>query len=270
MEQRIQYAKTADGVNIAYSAMGQGPPLVRVLGWFTHLQFEAKAPFWPLYFLGGLLAPNRLYVRYDGRGMGLSDRNVQDFSLDAKVRDLEAVIDDLGLAQCAVIGISEGGPTAIAYMARHPERVSRLVLYGSFGRPILADDEEGRQRAETFLSLIRLGWGSDMPAHRQFFTGMFMPDANVDGIRWFNELQKISTSGDNAAAMGSALLQFDVTSLLPQIKVPTLVIHRRGDCAVPFDLGRELAAAIPGARFLPLEGRNHAILTDEPENEIFR
>jgi class 3 adenylate cyclase len=202
--------------------------------------------------------------------MGLSDRNVQDFSLDAKVRDLEAVIDALQLPQCAIVGLSEGGPTAITYAIRHPDRVTRLILYGSFGRRTLPDSEEDRQLAETVLSLTHLGWGSDNPAHRQFFTGLFMPDADAAAIRAFNELQKASASPDDIAAMLSALLQFDVTGLLPQIKIPTLVIHRRGDAAVPFERGRELAALIAGARFLPLEGRNHVIQPDEPENELFR
>ncbi len=268
MEQQIRFCTTSDGVRIAYATVGKGPPLVRVLGWCTHLEVESQWPDWSRWFLGGLLAQTHLLVRYDGRGMGLSDQNVQAFSLEAKVRDLEAVIDALQLTRFPIVALSEGGPTAIAYTVRHPEQVSRLILYGSFGRPILPDTEEGRQTAETMVSLIRQGWGSDVPAHRQFFTGLFMPDADAASIRAFNELQKASTSPDNVAAMLAALLSFDVTALLPQIQIPTLVIHRRGDAAVPFERGRELAALIPGARFLPLEGRNHAIQADEPENEV--
>ena len=270
MEQQIRFCTTSDGVRIAYATVGEGPPLVRVLGWCTHLEVEIQWPDWSRSFTAGLLAQHHLLVRYDGRGMGLSDQDVQDFSLEAKVRDLEAVVDALQLPRFPIVALSEGGPTAITYAARHPEKVSRLILYGSFGRPILPDSEEGRQRSETMVSFIRQGWGSDVPAHRQFFTGLFMPDADAAGIRAFNELQKASTSPDNVAAMLAALLSFDVTGLLPQIQVPTLVIHRRGDAAVPFERGRELAALIPGARFLPLEGRNHAIQPDEPENEVLR
>jgi class 3 adenylate cyclase len=270
MEQQIRFCTTSDGVRIAYATVGQGPPLVRVLGWFTHLEFERRMPDWERSMFGGLLAGNHLWVRYDGRGMGLSDRDVLDFSLDAKVKDLEAVVNALQLQRCAILGISEGGPTAIAYAVRHPDTVSHLILYGSFGGSIFPDTEKGRQGAETMLNLARQGWGSDIPAHRQFFTGMFMPDADGDTIRWFNEQQRVSASAENVGKLLAALLRFDVTGLLPQINTPTLVIHRRNEAAVPFDRGRELASLIPGARFLPLEGRNHVILPDEPESEAFR
>ena len=270
MEQQIRFCTTSDGVRIAYATVGKGPPLVRVLGWFTHLEFERRMPDWERSMFGGLLAGNHLWVCYDGRGMGLSDRDVEDFSLDAKVKDLETVIDALQIERCAILGISEGGPTAIAYAIRHPDTVSHLILYGSFGGSIFPDTEEGRQGAETMLNLVRQGWGSDIPAHRQFFTGMFMPDADGDTIRWFNEMQRVSASATNVGKLLAALLRFDVTGLLPQINTPTLVIHRRNEAVVPFDQGRELASLIPGARFLPLEGRNHVILPDEPESEAFR
>ena len=268
MEQRIRFCTTSDGVRIAYATLGQGPPLVRVLGWCTHLELEREFPNWESYFAGGLLAQNHLFVRYDGRGMGLSDRDIEDYSLDAKVRDLEAVIDALGVEKCAIFGGSEGGPTAIAYTVRHPDRVSRLVLYGSFAR--FPNVQEGEQQVETMISLIRLGWGSDLPAHRQFFTGMFMPDAGGEAVRGFTEFQRNAASAESVAALLSALVRIDVTDLLPRVNVPTLVIHRRNESAIPFESGRELAALIPGARFLPLEGRNHAMQPDEPENEVFR
>jgi class 3 adenylate cyclase len=261
VEQQIRFCTTSDGVRIAYAAVGEGPPVVRSLGWFTHLEFE-----WQMWSSEiAAFARNHLYVRYDGRGMGLSDRDVDDFSLDAGVRDLEAVIDALELRRCALLAWSEGGPTAIAYAVRHPERVSRLILYGSFARSPLADTEGGQQTLGAARTLILQGWGSDVPAFRQLFTGFFIPDADADAIRWFNELQRVSTSAENAAATVSAISQIDVTDLLPKVSTPTLVIHRRGDAAVPFERGRELAARIPRARFLPLEGRNHAFLEGEPE-----
>jgi len=260
MEQQIRFCTTSDGVRIAYATVGQGPPVVRVLGWCTHLEFD-----WELWRPSiEPLAQDHLVVRYDGRGMGLSDRDVEDFSLDARVRDLEAVVDALKLRRCAIVAWSEGGPTAITYAVRYPERVSRLILYGSFAAWPMT--EERQQAVTTLLALIRQGWGSDLPAHRQFFTGMFMPDADSGAIRWFNELQRVSASADTVVAFVSAFFQFDVKALLPRIKVPTLVIHRRGDAAVPFELGRELATLIPGARFLPLQGRGHALLPQEPES----
>jgi class 3 adenylate cyclase/pimeloyl-ACP methyl ester carboxylesterase len=263
MEQHIRFCTSSDGTRIAYATTGQGPPLVRGLGWLTHLEHEWENPLWRTFI--DAMSRQNLFVRYDGRGMGLSDRQVGDYSLEAQVCDLEAVVDALGLERLASYAISQGGPTAITYAARHPERVSHLILYGSFARMgWWLDTEEGRQQAEAILTLIRQGWGSDSPAFRQLSTSLFMPDADTDSIRAFNELQRISASGDNVADLLIALLNIDVRPLLPQVKVPTLVIHRRGDTIIPFEAGRELAVGIPGARILSLDGRNHWPQPSEP------
>jgi len=264
MEQQIRFCTTSDGVRIAYATVGQGPPLVRVLGWFTHLEFEWQNPRWRRLYEG--MASRFTLIRYDGRGMGLSDRDVTDFSIEAFARDLEAVVDALGFEKVALYGISQGGPTAITYAERHPERVSHLIIYGSTARPPWSADQH-----QTMLSLVRQGWGSDLPAHRQFFTGMFMPDGDMEAIQAFNEMQRVSASADNVVAMLTAepVQLRGRTDLLSRVTAPTLVIHRRGDAVVPFEMGREIAAGIPGARFLPLEGRNHAALADidVPANE---
>jgi len=260
MEQQIRFCTSSDGTRIAYATVGQGPPLVRALGWLTHLEHEWENPLWRFFI--DAMSRRYLLVRFDGRGMGLSDRRVSDYSLEAQVRDLEAVVDALGLERFALYGISQGGPTAITYAVRHPKRVSHLILYGSFAR--FLDTEEGRQQAEAMLTLVRQGWGSDVPAFRQLFTNLFMPDADIDAIRAFNELERVSASADNVVDLMTALLDIDVTQLLPQVTVPTLVIHRRGDAVAPFESGRELATGIPGARFLPLDGRNHWPLPSEP------
>jgi len=260
MEQHIRFCTSSDGTRIACATVGQGPPLVRALGWLTHLEYEWENPLWRFFI--DAMSRRYLLVRFDGRGMGLSDRRVSDYSLEAQVRDLEAVVDALGLERFALYGISQGGPTAVTYAVRHPERVSHLILYGSFAR--FMDTEEGRQQAEAMFTLIRQGWGSDVPAYRQLFTSLFMPDADIDAIRAFNELERVSASADNVVGLMTALLDIDVTQLLPQVTVPTLVIHRRGDAIVPFESGRELATGIPGARFLPLDGRNHWPLPNEP------
>lgn len=172
MEQQIRFCTTSDGVRIAYATAGQGLPLVRALGWFTHLEKEVEWPGWRGALIGGLLARNHLLVRYDGRGVGLSDRRIEDFSLDSRVRDLEAVIDAIALQRCPIVGVSEGCVTAVAYAVRHPERVSHLILYGGWGRRLFPDSERGRERIETSLNLMRHGWGSDIPAYRQFFTSL--------------------------------------------------------------------------------------------------
>jgi class 3 adenylate cyclase/pimeloyl-ACP methyl ester carboxylesterase len=262
MEQQIRFCTTSDGVRIAYASVGQGPPLVRCLGWFTHLECEWENPLWRAFI--DAMSRRYVLVRFDGRGMGLSDRRVSDYSLEAHVRDLEGVVDALGLERFALYGLSQGGPTAITYAVRHPGRVSHLILYGSFARVgWWVDTEEGRQQFEAMTTLVRQGWGSDVPAFRQLFTSLFMPDADIDAIRAFNELQRVSAFADNVVDLFAAALDIDVRPLLPQVTVPTLVIHRRGDAVVPFESGRELATGIPGARFLPLDGRNHIFLPNE-------
>ncbi len=260
MEQQIRFCTTSDGVRIAYATVGQGPPIVRVLGWFTHLEYEWENPRWRRRI--DRWSAGATWIQYDGRGMGLSDRQVSDFSLEARQRDLEAVIDALGYEKVALFGISQGGPTAVAYAVRHPARVSHLIFYGSYAHQPHLQNEEGRRLFNDALAFIRQGWDSDLPAHRQFFTGLFIPDADGEAIQAFNEMQRMSTSADNVAALLTVEADIDVRELLPEVTVPTLVIHRRGDAAVPFERGREMAAAIPGARFLPLDGRNHSMLAD--------
>jgi len=195
--------------------------------------------------------------------MGLSDRDVSDFSLEAHVHDLEAVVDAAGLEKVALFGFSCGAAPAIAYVARHPERVSHLIVYGSFPRMPWLDTEKGRQVFEATSTLVRQGWGSDLPTYRQLFTSRFMPDADTESIQAFNEMQRVSASGDNVVAFLTALQDVDVTPLLPRVALPTLIIHRRDDAVCPFESGRELATGIAGARFLPLDGRNHFPLPNE-------
>ncbi len=255
MEQDIRFCTTSDGVRIAYATTGQGPPIVRVLGWFTHVEYEWENPRIRQWTEG--LTAHLSLTRYDGRGMGLSDRDVSDFSFEAYVRDLEAVVDALGVEQVALYGISQGGPTAIMYAVLHPERVSHLIVYGSAIRPPAMSEDQ----RDMILALVRQGWGSDLPVHRQFFTGMFIPDADMEAIEAFNEMQRMSADADTVVAMLTSGGR-ERSALLPNVAAPTLVIHRRGDAMVPFENGREIAAGIPGARFLPLDGRNHAPLAE--------
>lgn len=262
MEQQIRFCTTSDGVRIAYATVGKGYPLVRALGWATHLEYEWQSPLWRHTIEG--LAQRHTLVRYDGRGTGLSDRSVNVHSVEQWANDLEAVVDALGLERFALLGLSQGGSTAATYAVRHPERVSHLILYGSFAkwfRPI--NTEEGRRVFESILTLTRVGWGQDNPSFRTMFTSMFVPGANAEQMRWFDDLQRNSCSPENAVKLLESFTQIDVTGLLPQLQVPTLVLHRRGDQAVPFEAGRELASLIPNARFVPLEGNNHLYLDGE-------
>lgn len=259
----VHFCTTSDGVRIGYASVGDGPPLLKTANWLNHLEYDWQSPVYgPL--LHALASDHRL-VRYDGRGNGLSDWDVQDFSLEAFVRDLETVVETTRLERFSLLGISQGCAVSIAYAVRHPARVSHLVLYGSFarGRKKRGSPAED-QGSDAMVTLMRQGWGKENPAFRQLFTSLFIPGGTPEQMQWWNDLQRITTSPDNAARLREVVDQIDVSDLLPQLSVPTLVLHCRDDAVQPFEEGRRLAAAIPGARFVALEGRNHVPLQGEP------
>lgn len=235
----------------------------------THLQHDWDSPLWRHWLEG--LADGRTLVRYDERGSGLSDRDVSRFSVDAWVEDLEAVVDAAGLERFSLLGLSNGGAVAIAYAVRHPERVTNLVLCGAFAQGRLRRDPSPRARAEAdaLLSLIRMGWGQDNPAFRRVFTTLLVPGAAHEQMEWFDELQRLSATPETAALMRGAREDVDVAELVAQVSTPTLVMHAQHDAAAPFEAGRAIASAIPDARFVPLESRNHILLEDEPAWEVF-
>jgi class 3 adenylate cyclase/pimeloyl-ACP methyl ester carboxylesterase len=263
-EQQIRFCRSSDGVQLAYSRIGQGLPLVKTGNWMTHLEKDLESPIWR--HLWRDLAREHELIRYDARGNGLSDWEVDEISFDAYVRDLEAVVDAVGVEQFDLLGISQGCAVAIAYTVRHPERVRRLVLYGGFalGSAKRARSAAEREQSAAMLTLTRLGWGQENPAFRQMFTSQFAPGATKEQADWFNDLQYVSCSPDNAVRNLEATAQFDVVDLLSKVAVPTLVMHARGDARVPHDAGRRTAAGIPGARFVSLDGNNHLILEHEP------
>jgi pimeloyl-ACP methyl ester carboxylesterase/DNA-binding CsgD family transcriptional regulator len=238
--------------------------LVKPANWLTHLEFDWNSPVWRHWLTE--LSRTHTLVRYDVRGTGLSDWNIANFSFDAWVRDLETVVNATGLKRFPLLGISQGGAVAIAYAARHPEKVSHIIIYGGYARGRLKRDLTPQQVAETetLLQLTKVGWGKDNPAFRQVFTTLFIPEGTVEQTRWFNDLQRISTSPENAVQHRLTIHAIDVTDLAARVTVPTLVLHAREDAIVPFEEGRLLAALIPGARFVPLESKNHVLLEDEP------
>jgi pimeloyl-ACP methyl ester carboxylesterase/DNA-binding SARP family transcriptional activator len=257
----VRFCKTSDDVRIAYAAVGTGPPLVWAAHWLSHLSYSWQSPIWRHWTQE--FAQDHCFVHYDERGNGLSDWDNPDFSLAAFVGDLGAVVDALGLKRFALIGSSKGGPTAIAYAARHPERVSHLVLYGTFAQRRLQDGSD-LERREAIIALIRHGWAQDNPAFRQLLTSHFLPDATLEEMRSFNDLQRLAASAENAARLLRAVGDCNVLDLLPEISVPTLVLHCRDDAAVPFEHGRLIASRIPQARFVALESRNHILLPRDP------
>ncbi len=248
MEPRIQYVTTSDGLNLAVSTMGSGPPLVVVPSWLSHLELDQQELVKPTFFKR--LAAGSLLVRYDKRGMGLSTRNVGDYSLDAQVNDLHAIIEHLQLSDVTLFGSSQGGTICIAYAVHHPENVSRLILFGAYHHiPAAVKETLG-----AILPLVRTDWTGlgTSPMLEMFISG-----ASTQTRDFFVHYQKEAANGEDAAAILDALAAYDVTSILPNIRVPTLVLHRRDDPAVSVHQGHEIASLIPNAQFVPLDGRIH-------------
>ena len=304
MEQRIRLCLAPDGVRLAYAVSGHGPPLVKAANWLSHLDHDWRSPLWRHWMRE--LSTGHTFIRYDERGCGLSDWDVSDFSFEAWVRDLETIVDARGLDRFPLLGISQGAAVAVAFAARHPERVSALVLYGGYARgrlrrelemcgDLLALDQGGDRRelaallvparevvdqvrdptpeqieeAELLLRLTHLGWGQRRSAYCQIYSRLFMPDASPERMQWLDELQARTTSAENAVRFESTFFQIDVTAAARLVRAPTLVLHARDDEMIPFDEGRVLSSLIPDARFVPLEGRNHVIQEDEPSWPVF-
>jgi pimeloyl-ACP methyl ester carboxylesterase len=268
MKQSIRFCTSFDGVRIAYATSGSGAPLVKTANWLTHLEHDWEGPIWRHLFAG--LSSDHLLVRYDDRGNGLSDWDVEGVAFEAWVRDLEAVVDAAGLDRFALLGISRGGAVSIEYAARHPDRVSHLILQGGF---FLGGSRRTTGKAAeirtAMLTLMREGWGQDNPAFHQLWTSCFVPDGTPEEQHWFNDLQRLTTSPANAVRMQTASDLVDVTHRLSELRVPTLVCHARGDAVVSFEHGRQLAAAIPGATFVPVDSRNHLLLQHESAFDVF-
>jgi pimeloyl-ACP methyl ester carboxylesterase len=264
IDQEIRYCRTSDGVNIAYAETGEGTPIVRSLGWFTHLEFEWSSPlgrsFWQR------LSRNHRLIRYDGRGMGLSE-STSEFSAETRLKDLEAVVDAVEVDQFALTASSEGSRTALRYTAKHPDRVTRLVLYGSsvFKKPT----NDRTKTTGVYLSMVEIGWGK--ASHRKLFADLFLGLSPSPGeIDYFMELQRCSASQEVATAYFASLAErengFEVAG---QIRTPTLILHRKDDQIVPFQNSRDLAAEIPGARLKPLDGDCHLLLMKSAGSEEY-
>ncbi len=260
--QSIGFCTSDDGARIAYATVGEGPPLVKAANWLNHLELDWNSPIWGKTFAA--CADGRQFIRYDERGNGLSDWDVEDISFEAFVRDLETVVDALGLERFPLLGISQGCAVSVEYAVRHPQRVSGLILVSGYpsGWRLGASPEE-RERREAVLTLTRHGWGTNNPAYRHIFSQTFMPDAHADELDWFDEFQRQTTSPENAVRFQEAFGRIDVRPRLADVQAPTIVFHSREDQRISIEQGRELAIGIPGAQFVPLESRNHILLGHE-------
>lgn len=264
MKQQIRFCRSLDDVRIAYAISGSGPPLVYVANWLTHLKLDWRSPLWCHWFRE--LSQGHTLVRFDARGNGLSDRDVDRLSVEAWAQDLATVADDLDLERFPILGFCQGGATAVAYAVRHPERVSRLVLYNSYVQGAFTDGgtAQDRREAEALAEMIEIGWGREATAFRKLFANILVPGASIEQQRWYADLQRRTVSPELAVRLWRAFHAIDIRSLAQQVQVPTLVLHVEGNKMVPFEEGRRLAALIPDARFVSLSGKNHILLEDEP------
>jgi len=267
--QNIQFCVTSDGARLAYASTGAGYPLVKAANWLNHLDYEWDSPLWK-HWLAELTKHHRL-IRYDERGNGLSQRDVKEMSFEQWVQDLEAVVAATRVDRFALMGISQGGPVAIAYAVRHPERVSHLVLMGSFSRGLMARGTEAQIAARRALqTLVRLDWGKNNPDFKAMFTRFYIPHGSTpDQQQWFNDLQQISATPEGAARLMTLIDEIDIRHLLSEVSVPTIIFHGTRDKVIPAEEGRILAAEIPNARFVPLNTGNHILLAQEPAWPVF-
>ena len=267
--QKIQFCVTSDGVRLAYASAGSGYPLVKAANWLNHLDYEWDSPLWR-HWLVEMTRHHRL-IRYDERGNGLSQWDVKQMSFELWVQDLEAVVDASGVDRFALLGISQGGAVAISYAIRHPERVSHLVLVGAFSRGLMARGTEEQMTARRALeTLVRLDWGRNNPDFKAMFTRFYIPHGSTpEQQQWFNDLQRISATPENAGRIMALIDEINVRPLLPQVSVPTIIFHGNRDRVLPSEEGRILAAEIPNARFVPLNTGNHILLAQEPAWPVF-
>lgn len=269
LKEQIRFCTSRDGTRIAYATCGAGPPLVWAASWMHHTELDWQSPIWAPRL--ALLTRRHALVRYDWRGCGLSDRDGVEFSFERYVEDLEAVIEAAHIKKFALLGHEAAGAACITYAVRNPERVSHLVLCGCPTRGRFARSTTSAQveEAETRMRAIEFGWSDENPAFGQFLTACHIPDASALEHRAFNDLIRSTTSPANVIQILRSFFSVDIVGLMPQVKCPTLVLHARKDGIIPFAEGRAIAAAIPGARFVPLESRNHTLINSEPAWQQF-
>ena len=269
VQQRIHIATTPDGARLAWARIGRGPTLVKASNWMTHLRDDLDSPVWGhwIRFFSGHFD----FVRFDERGCGLSDWQVEDVSERHWLGDLETVVEAAGISHPMIqLGISQGSAATIRYAIAHPERVSQLILYGGYARGGLVRGGRHAEHYRALIEMVRLGWANQNPMFRQVFTARFLPEGSHEQLDWFNDLCRRTVSPAMAVRLLDARARTDIAALLPQVRVPTLVLHARGDEVIPISEGRLLASGIPGAEFVELDSRNHVLLEHEPAWHAFQ
>jgi pimeloyl-ACP methyl ester carboxylesterase/DNA-binding CsgD family transcriptional regulator len=264
LRQQIRFVKATDGVQLAWAQSGRGPTLVKAANWLTHLEYELRSPIWRHWL--EFLSRNFRLVRYDERGCGMSGWEPKTLTLDQWAADLGSVIDAAQPeGKVILLGISQGATASVHYALQHPDRVAALLLYGGYARG--ANRRNAGAAADAFRAMVdlaRIGWGKENASFRQIFTSRFIPGGTPEQLQWFNDLCLKTTTGEIFASLYGARAAVDIETVLPEVRVPTLVIHARDDEVIPAAEGRLLAAGIPGAEFVELDSRNHILLEHEP------
>ena len=264
LRQEIHFCTAADGVRLAYAVSGEGPPLAMCATWLTHLEHQWRSLAWQPW-LEAFSRGHKL-LRYDSRGCGLSDRDADDLSFETWVRDFERVVDAASFRRFSILATCQGGPIAIAYAARHPERVSRLILYGTYARGRLRWDDRPKEidKARVLLDLTGLGWGRENHAFLQVWASHFQPGGTLEHLRSWSDQQRAATSPETAVRLLRIGWNADVRQAAARIKCPVLIVHPERDAVVPIDEGRLIAGLVPDCRFVQLDSENHMPLADEP------
>ena len=263
--QNIQFCVSEGDVQIAYSSIGKGFPILKAPNWLNHIEYEVRSPLWSP-FLKSFSEKYEL-IRFDQRGNGLSDWEVEEISEDSMITDMRAVVDSTNINNFAIFGMSQGCAFAIRYAAEYPEQVKCLILFGGYilGR-LKRNTDEDKNRHEIGMKMIESGWGSNSPIYRNFFTSSFLPDASKRESDSFDELQRVCTNTVNAMRIHEMNSNVDVTKYAKRIKIPTLILHCEGDQVNPSREGRRMASVIPNAYFKTLTSNNHVLL--EGTNEF--
>lgn len=268
-QQQIRFCTSADGTRLAVATLGEGAPLIKAATWLTHVEKDPSNLF-TRHWVSELSRGNTL-IRYDSRGCGLSERQVERISMEAWIEDLEAVVATLAIDSFPLFGMSQGAAIAVNYAARHPDRVSHLVLYGACARGLLKRDPPAKviDAALAMLKAAELGWGSNSSSFRQVFISQLLHDATAEQQRAVDEAQRLTISGANAVRFLKEVFEIDLRESAPKVRCPTLVFHAKDDPCFPFEEGRLLASLIPNARFIPLESKNHLPFETEAAWPVF-
>lgn len=260
--QDIRFCSTPDGIDLPYARSGNGPTLVKIANWLNHLEQDWASPMWAPLFreLSGISS----LLRYDSRGVGLSEWDVPDITYESFLMDFETVIEAADPGSFALLGISQGAAIAIDYAARNPDRVTKLVLWGGFARGRRQrGNPENLAESEAFITLMRQGWGMENSPFRDMFASLYLPDATDEQVGWWSQMQRTATSAENAVKMRAAIDDIDVSDRLAEITVPTLIMHSGGDLVAPVSEARFMAARIPDAQFVLLDSANHMVMSQE-------